>query len=96
MVTRDLLFVTRDKTSGDRPPRHADACHPSAKGNLERDGNLVCSCRGAPGAGISRRFYGKNPQILLDNARVRDYSMFAFRVNKERKKHRILHILTDL
>ena len=66
------------------------------KGEVFRDGNLVCSCRGASGAGISRRFYGKNPQILLDNARVRGYSMFAFRVNKERKKHRILHILTDL
>ncbi len=90
MVTRDLLFVTRDKphfaeVSGDRPPRHADACHPSAEGNFV-----------PRRAGISRRFYGKNPQILLDNARVRDYSMFAFRVNKERKKHRILHILTDL
>ena len=69
---------------------------PPQRGTLFCDGNLVCSCRGASGAGISRRFYGKNPQILLDNARVRGYSMFAFRVNKERKKHRILHILTDL
>ena len=46
--------------------------------------------------GISSRFFGKNPQILLDNMRVRGYSVFAFRVNKERKKHRILRVLTDL
>ena len=28
------------KASGDRPPRHADACHPSAEGNFvpRRDG----------------------------------------------------------
>jgi len=31
-------------------------------------------------------FFDKNSQIFLDNARVRGYSMFAFRVNKERKK----------
>ena len=42
-VSGYLLLVTRDKTpfaevSGDRPPRHADACHPSAEGNLDRDG----------------------------------------------------------
>ena len=35
---------------------------------------------------ISSRFFDKNSQIFLDNARVRGYSMFAFRVNKERKK----------
>ena len=46
--------------------------------------------------GISSRFFGKNPQFLLDNMRVRGYSVFAFRVNKERKKHRILRVLTDL
>ncbi len=40
--------------------------------------------------------FDKKSQILLDNTRVRGYSMFAFRVNKERKKHRNLHILTDL
>ena len=40
-VSGYLLLVTRDKppfaeVSGDRPPRHADACHPSAEGNLLR------------------------------------------------------------
>ena len=38
LVTRDSLLVTRvspfAKASGDRPPRHADACHPSVKGEL--------------------------------------------------------------
>ena len=38
-VSGYLLLVTRDKppfaeVSGDRPPRHADACHPSAEGNF--------------------------------------------------------------
>ncbi len=35
--------------------------------------------------GIFSHFYGKNPQFLLDNLRVRGYSMFTFRVSKERK-----------
>ena len=41
-------------------------------------------------------FFDKNSQFSLDNIGVRGYSMFAFRVNKERKKHRNLRILTDL
>lgn len=45
---------------------------------------------------ISSGFFGEKSQKFLDNMQVRGYSVFAFRVNKERKKHRILHILTDL
>ena len=32
--------------------------------------------------GISSRFFGKNPQILLDNMRVRGYSVFEIILNR--------------
>ena len=44
----------------------------------------------------TRQLPANSDYIFLDNDKTCGYSIFAFRVNKERKKHRSLHILTDL